>query len=340
MKSTKLSQRTVSAIAVIDLANELIDRECIKENVREILGEDFLNCYHAWLNNETIHEKRLPEQLLIRLWREARNSTKGESIDSKSTNLDSIGLKIGKKVNHSAKGLLANWVLQCDTLEESFDTFHQNIHLLNPSEKWTKVEEGEYVKLVFHFEQDYPDIAVDRSLATIVSWSTALSGHSIQPIKAKFQRQSPTNIEDFHGVFGANLAFNQEENCLIFSKKTFKQANKSNNPYLKALLKDKASELNLVLNKEQSVKAAVEKLLYLDLAKFCQIDHTIKALHQSRSTLYRKLKAEETSFTDLVKAARMTRSKWMEEKKLPISEIADELGFQDVSSFYRFRKTF
>ena len=330
MAKPENSFRTVSAISVIDLANELIERTSLEKTYLETLGEEFRAIHNAWLNNDAIQEKRLPEQLLIQLWHDAKQS----GCD------DSLGLDIGNKVNHSAKGLLANWIFQCESLAESFDTFSQNIHLLNPSEQWHKVDEGEMIKLVFQFEEDYPDIAVDRSLATIISWSSALSGKAITPVQARFKRSKPADLAIFNKIFGQDLVFNQAENCLTFSKNVFYHPTESNNPYLKDLLKEKATELSLTLKSKQSVKAAVEKLLYLDLAKFCQIDASCKALHLSRSTLYRKLKAEKTNFTDLVKISRINRAKQMELNDASAEEIADELGFQDVGSFYRFRKTF
>ena len=81
--------RTVSAIAVIDLANERVETNCIKGFDLAELGENFLDLYEEWKRHESIQEYRLPEGLLISLWQHA-------DIHCGETD---IGLKIGSKVN-------------------------------------------------------------------------------------------------------------------------------------------------------------------------------------------------------------------------------------------------
>ena len=147
--------RTVSAIAVIDLANELVEKNYIKEVDLADLGKHFLDLYEEWKNHESIQECRLPEGLLISLWQHT------ETHCSESD----IGLKIGSKVNLKSKGVLANWLSQCNTLSEAFSTFSTNISLLNPSECWEKTEDGDQIKLAVQFTSpQYPSIAIDRSM--------------------------------------------------------------------------------------------------------------------------------------------------------------------------------
>lgn len=330
MRTTDQTLKTVSAIAVIDLANELVDRRCISPSVLNNMGRDFEACYIAWKNNQTIHDKRLPEELLIKLWCMADTQDQDNF----------IGLNIGQKINHSAKGLLANWVFQCQTLGESFSTFSENIHLLNPSERWEKCDEGDNVRLLLNFDSNaYPSIAIDRSMSTIISWSSALAGKKVCPIRATFARSKPNNIDSYIEIFGNKLIFDHDENSLVFSKDVFQQENQMGNPYLKELLESQALELGSIIDSLQSIIGAVRRLLHLDLVRFCQIDAVCDQIHLSRSTLYRKLKAENTSFTELVKEARIRKAKLLEEKKASQSVIADELGFKDVGSFYRFRKS-
>jgi AraC-like DNA-binding protein len=325
------TKQTVSAIAVIDLANELIERECINSKYLTEFGTDFTTLYAAWKNNKPIQANRLPEALLILLWQHA---------DANSNDCE-IGLTIGANVNLHSKGVLANWLSQCNTLAEAFSVFSQNIFLLNPSEHWHKIEEENQVKLVVRFtSSQYPVIAIDRSMAAMLSWSRALSIEGINPLAVSLERPAPKQQEKYIELFGKVTLFNQTENCLYLSKEAFNQTIKQANPYLKGILAQHAMALKIQLSQtnKRSILEAVNNLLYEDLAQFCQIGKACKKLHVSRSTLYRKLKIEGTSFTVLVKAARLNKLKDNTPSTINHDDLSEALGFQDIGSYYRFRK--
>jgi len=329
--SSFTTAQTVSAIAVIDLANELVEKGYINKADFADFGRDFINLFDAWKNSEAIQEYRLPEALLIMLWRLAEAHC----------NESDIGLEIGSKVNLKSKGVLANWLTQCNTLSEAFSIFRTNISLLNPSECWEKTEDGDRVKLVVRFTSPkYPSIAIDRSMTAMLSWGRSLSKEEIELCGVTFVRQVPKRLEKYHSFFGESISFNQTENALWFSKRDFNQTIKEANAYLKKLIAMQAMSIDTELAKAntRSYVDTIINLLDEDLAQYCQVGKTCSAIHVSRSTLYRKLKNEGTSFTLLVKAARLTKLKKTELIQVNHNDMADELGFQDISSYYRFRK--
>jgi len=323
------ASRTVSAVAVIDLANELIEKEYLDKAFLSEMGTDFLALYDAWKCREPIQEYRLPEGLLIQLWQQADAHCKDSC----------TGLEIGSKVNYQSKGVLANWLSQCSTLAEAFSVFSRNISLLNPSEQWQKIDAHNQIKLVLRFTSPkYPAIAIDRSMAAILSWSRALSKEDVTPLAVTLERAAPKFAGKHLSFFGKNTLFSQGENCIFLSKDIFSQTIKEANPYLKALVANQALTLGEQLPKTSSAVESVSKLLTEDLAYFCQISAVCTALHVSRSTLYRKLKSEDTSFTRLVKKARLTKLKKVELRQVTHDDLSTELGFQDIGSYYRFRK--
>jgi len=325
------STRTVSAIAVIDLANELVEKNYIKGLELADLGKHFLDLYEGWQNHESIQEYRLPEGLLILLWQHA---------ETHCSEAD-IGLKIGSKVNLKSKGVLANWLSQCNTLAEAFSTFSTNISLLNPSECWEKTEEDDQIKLTVRFTSpQYPSIAIDRSMAAILSWSRALSKEDISLSRVSLVRSAPKGYNKYTSVFGQVVSFDQAENALWLSKKYFNQTIKEANPYLKELVAKQATSLNVLLSKNstRSFVETINILLHEDLARYCQIGEICSAIHVSRSTLFRKLKSEGTSFTKLVKEVRFRDLKKSKLSHISHNDIAEQLGFKDIGSYYRFRK--
>jgi hypothetical protein len=322
-----MTKHTVSAIAVIDLANELMERGIIDESYLIELGDDFCLFHAAWKVKEPIQEQRLPEETLIQLWNQANTGT---------LNSD-LGIDIGAKVNIQSKGVLATWLFQCGTLSEAFDVFSKNIALLNPSEYWQKTDYDDQVKLCLTFKDSkYPAIAVDRSIAAMLSWSRVLTEAEITPIRIELSRPLPDDFTEFTTVLGSDLAFNCEEDCIVLSKEAFNQNIQGADPYLKSLVSKQALAINDRIDTDNTLTNSVDKLLCNNLAMYCQISATCDALHVSRSTLFRKLKTEDTNFTKRVKKARILKIK--ENKGIGDDTLREMLGFQDISSYYRFRK--
>lgn len=331
--AVNIDKPSVSAIAVIDLANELLDYEVISKAFLLSLGSEFNSLYQAWKNNDPIQEKRLPEQMLIDLWQQADCHIKNTA---HSVNL---GLNIGKKVNQQAKGVLANWLTQCSSLSEAFDVFNENIALLNPSEKWSKSVSHGQVRLSLTFaSSEYPSIAIDRSMAAMLAWSSALTEEDLSPLAIELSRSKPSNSNEYANCFGDKLSFNKDNNCIVISEEDFNTNIKGANPYLKELISKQAEEIRLNLPSENTVTRAVQNLLKADLASYCYISVTCEALHLSRSTLFRKLKLEGTSFTELVKNSRLLLIKQKEGSTISDEALTEMLGFQDINSYYRFRK--
>lgn len=319
---------TVSAIAVIDLALELKALGCIDNVFLDSLGARFRGLYQDWESNPTIQEARLPESLLIRLWQQA---------DQFENSI--IGLQIGEKVNPKTKGLLATWLSQSPNLREAFETFSNNIYLMNPSERWQKHEDRGTVCLSIKFTHDaYPQAAVDRSMAAALAWLELLSGQKIEPVSVEFMIDAPRDVTVYRRLFGESLSFGQSENRLYFERALFDAPITQASPYLKSLLGQRAISMNAMLKPREAVSDRVVALLQEDLPRYCQIEAVCLAMHLSRSSLYRRLKDQGTSYTDLVTQVRIAHGQKLEHLGLGHDEIAASLGFQDSSSYYRFRK--
>ncbi len=322
--------RTVSALAVIDLANELMARRLLAEDELQNISAELCGMRAGWMNGTSLQEHRLPETLFIQLWQIA---------DARASD-DALGLQIGATLNTDTRGVLANWLYQCSTLAEAFSTFSSNIPLMNSSEHWQKQEEGDRVKLAVSFlSSAYPLMAADRSMAALLTWSRALSGGSVNPLEVTFVRSEHTASQAFKALFGS-VRYQQQENSIVLSLATFNQAIQGANPYLKQLVAQQAQSIRAELPVGKSTTECVTQLLDRDLATYSAITSACSALHMSRATLFRKLKKEGTSFTALVKQARVAKLQAFNSRQMTQDGLAEALGFQDTDSYYRFRKKY
>jgi AraC-like DNA-binding protein len=324
--------QTVSAIAAVDLADELISREMMDKATLSSISMTLDNVYKAHHKEQSVIELRVPETDLLSLWEVARSYKTRPS----------LGLDIGQSVNVNAKGLLANWLSCCDTLKQAFTIFHENIALLNEAECWSYKEESPRVKLNFSFKSKYtyPIMAVERSMVALVAWSEHFTSSKLDIYSAKFTFDKPAYSAKYETIFGPNIQFNADENSIELLASELNKTIQSSNPYLRELIAERSGSIPFEASPATETQTKVKSLLRADIMTYCHLDAQLRMLHMSKATLYRKLREEDTTFTELV----------LQERKAILSKLqkvhthssneqsSEALGFKDVSSFYKFLK--
>jgi AraC-like DNA-binding protein len=320
--------KTVSAIAVIDLANEMITSKLIDEADLKALSMEVFNEYRLFKSNEAIVEHRLAEAHLVSLW---------NLVDAQSD----FTFNMGSRVNQQAKGVLANWISYSDTLAQAFDIFTQNVGLLNHAEQWQATEGDTYVELEFQYQSalTYPNVAIERSMVAVIAWGNYFVQQPLVIYSASFSFPKPGHNAEYEKLFGSNITFSSEVNRIVLLKEQFHQQLDSANLYLRNVLQQRSHAIQRSMDSLTSVAASVTELLVKDLAGYSTIENILTALPMSRTTLYRKLKEQSTTFSDLVKQTRLDKLLVLKAQGASSEECAHLLGFTDVSSFYRFSKS-
>ncbi len=319
--------KTVSAIAVVDLANEMITHNLIDEAALKALSVDVFNEYRLFKNKEAISEHRLAEVHLVSLW---------NLVDTQSD----FAFMVGSTVNKHAKGILANWISYSDTLAQAFEIFTQNVGLLNHAEQWQVTEGSTYVELKFKYQSafTYANAAIERSMIALIAWGNYFVQQPLTVHSASFSYPKPQHIAEYKTLFGSKIDFNSDVNRIVLLKTQFHQNLGSANPYLRGVLEERSHAIQRSMEALTSVEGSVVELLIQDLVNYSAIENTLTALHMSRATLYRKLKGQGTTFTELVKQARLDKLAILKAQGASNEECAQALGFADVSSYYRFKK--
>ncbi len=328
------SKNSISAIAVLDLARELMLLKILDSKSLLSLEQSFEATLDNHSNQADITntlERRVPEEVLVNLWR----------LVEESSACPEVGILIGSKVNNDAKGVLANWISQCQTLDEAFSIFNDNIVLLNASENWTLERRDKYIKLSFNFSSpyEYPIAAIDRSMSALVMWASDLCGGPIVVESASFRHAVPKYKDLYVPIFGKNIIFSADENSLIFNASIVDETIKSANPYLQEVVAKRAQKVLANISVENSaVVASVRALLVSNVARYNSVESVCREMHLSRTSLYRKLKAEDKSFREILEEVQLEKYQHGLEQGMVVADLCDLLGFSDPSTFYKARK--
>ena len=306
----------------------MITRKLIGETELKALSVDVFNEYRLYKNNEAIVEHRLAEVHLVSLW---------NLVDAQSD----FAFSVGSRVNKHAKGILANWISYSDTLAQAFDIFTKNVGLLNHAEQWKVTNGDTYVELEFQHESEltYANAAIERSMVAVIAWGNHFVQKPLAIHSACFSFPEPRHKIEYEALFGDNVKFNSNVNQIVLLKTQFDQKLDSANSYLRDVLKERSQAIQRSMDSLTSVVASVTELLIKNLAYYSSIENTLAALHMSRATLYRKLKEQDNTFSGLLKQVRLEKLAVLKAQGASSEECAHVLGFSDVSSFYRFRKS-
>jgi len=326
----QLNTNTVSALPVLYLVSKLIDAKAMSESD---ICDDFpeISQIREKILQQTtgfnIEEMRLEEKVLLKLWQ----------MSTERPEANRIGLAMGSKVSGQTNGFLANWISQCENLGEACDVFRNNISLKNPSEKWTLDVKEKTIEFTFSFTNtNYPTAAYENSMAMFITTARYLSQRDISVLSASFCHAKPSKINDYKEIFGEYISFSSAVYSIVLKKEVSLYSIPAASAYLKKLLEQKAE--HLLRTFPDNLSQTVYELIANNPVHFKHIEATCDALHMSRSKLYRQLKKEGTSYSELVDKMRAAKSLDYKSNGEKDSYIAEQLGFQDSASYYKARK--
>lgn len=182
-----------------------------------------------------------------------------------------------------------------------------------------------------------PDEAVDASFAVMVRQARLLhGGRDLRPRRVGLRRALPANPAPYERTFRCPVEFGQDTNYLEFSREDLDRRVPAANAEL-ARQNDEVVVRYLARLDRGGVLGRTREALLESLPSGAPTKAAIaRRLAMSPRSLQRLLADEGTSFKDLLAEARLALAKsYLEEGRLPVTEIAFVLGFADTSAFSR-----
>jgi AraC-like DNA-binding protein len=136
-------------------------------------------------------------------------------------------------------------------------------------------------------------------------------------------------------VLGANIRSGHRANAISFEHAPLEQALPQANAVTAAMCERMCDELLARRRTRLDIVSFLNEYLVIHKSDSPpQLKHIAALLNTSERTLKRRLQEEGTCFRDISNAARKARArKLIDEGRLSLTEIAQELGFSDLSSF-------
>jgi AraC-like DNA-binding protein len=147
----------------------------------------------------------------------------------------------------------------------------------------------------------------------------------------------PSHSAKYKSFMQAPVIFNSDKNAMLIHESWLSIPLNTPNAYVLGILSAHAQKLLQSLQESKTIRAQVESLLIPILHNGdCGMEPIAAELGLSRQTLYRKLKAENISYENLLDELRHKMAlHYLNGKKVSVNETAYLVGFSDPSSFSR-----
>lgn len=252
-----------------------------------------------------------------------------------------VALRVGQSLSIEKMGVCGGIFESCRDLEEVAHQFirYQRILYAICSFEFRK---GAYTATLSCGIKN-PNLRMNNRLLTELAFSSiigitrSLIKESLNPQEVHFEYDKPKYVEKYENMFCSPLLFGQKENAIVFRKADLKFAVSKDRQFLKEILVTYANGFLERLETSGQLKEEVQKLAMEFLPKGnVDIEMISGKLNMSRWTLARKLKKEGLTFRALINSLKKELAlNYLENRDLPIGEIAFLLGYSEIRAFRR-----
>lgn len=272
---------------------------------------------------------RYPVSGMTRLWRAAVHISGDPA----------IGLKVAKQVQPASLHALGLSVLASASVRDALQRAARYSRIVSNAAHIELVQDDDVAIVCFHVPEwdiELADEAFDAFVGNMVKLGRLLSQRNASPLKVELVRGKPRNCKPWNDFFRCPIVYAAPECRLFFDASFLDEPLPSANPAL-ARLNDQVIIDYLARFDKSQIALQVRNLIIERLPSGEPVQERIAAqLNMSLRGLQRKLKAEGTSFKQLLEETRRELAcQYLKQSELSLGEVTYLLGFSDQSNFSR-----
>ncbi|MCB1695251.1 MAG: helix-turn-helix domain-containing protein [Halioglobus sp.] len=251
----------------------------------------------------------------------------------------SLDFGMARKLTNA--GVLGYALLGASTIREVLILTRRYYHLLVPDISVDVVFDGTYSRL--RCTSHDPDPEVERFYIEAFFASVKQNGEFLVRSGSiagprHFSFSAPPYIQRYREVFGdqREMIFDSEFSELALAIESIDTPQATLDSATEALFREHCMTLLRGLGYKPQTSARVQQLLMSHRGSFPSAPEVAGQLGMSNTTLWRKLKGENTSYQMLLDQVReLLARRYLQDTILPVSEVAELVGFDDRTNFRR-----
>ena len=251
------------------------------------------------------------------------------------TGCQHFALLLGQRTRLSHLGLPGQLARHSPTLGAAIGTFAVYAHLDSQGLATFLLEKDGVATIgpvIYQKGAEHGDQIYDLYIAATLSIMRELCGARWRPERALFSHSKPTDLGPYRSAFQAPCQFNAERTALVFPASVLDHGLVGADPEQLRILEAQAharDDLSVVFRLRRTLRILL-------LAQGASGDEVARLLSMHHRTLNRRLKAEGTTFQQLLDQVRFEAAcQLLDTARIPITEIAVSLGYAQTSAFSR-----
>ncbi|MCF6248264.1 MAG: AraC family transcriptional regulator [Desulfobacula sp.] len=313
-------KKNTSAIAAIVLFDVMADYGISVSRIENATGIN-----HSLMNDP---DARITMPQFLSLWQMAVDVTHDSA----------IGLHLRKHYGPNLMHFVIIIALNCDTLLGAVQSWARYDQLICETDQIRIFEKEDHY--IFTYTNTAPEFEnrwiPEQYFSLSLEYGRRISAKEITPLEVWFRHDDPGYIKEYEKIFHCPVLFGKKANLVRFKKKDMRLPIVSPDPYLKAVLVKHADKSIKKIGNPFSLKSRVADYIIKNLHTGQVTIQTVSDVqNMDRSTLYRHLAKEGTSFKQLLVDIRKELARDHLIKGLTATQTAYLLGFTEPSAFQR-----
>ncbi len=246
-----------------------------------------------------------------------------------------FALLVGQRTRLSHLGLPGQLARHSPDVGAAIRTFAVYQHLNSQGMATFLLEKDGVATLgpvVYQRGAEHVDQIYDANVAAMLSIMRELCGAHWRPERVLFSHSKPTDAGLYRRAFQAPCQFDAERTALLFPASVLDHRLAGADPEQFRILEAQAharDDLGVVFRLRRSLRILL-------LAQGVSGDQVARLLLMHRRTLNRRLRAEGTTFQELLDEVRFEAAcQFLDTGRIPITAIAAALGYAETSAFSR-----
>lgn len=284
----------------------------------------------AGLSAQSLTQARWPIDDITRLWHAAERCT-GDN---------AFGLKTGINVRPANVDVLGLVMQSAATLREAIAVVQKYQTLISDGGSFQLLPAGKSSWLIYHPQQGklaFSPHQIEAVLSAVVALASSITGRRLTPQQVQLSQPAIGSPRNYRACFGCSVTFNQAFSGLLVTNHLLDTPLPQADSQLAKFHERYSNERLVSLRQRHNTADDVRQWIRTQLGPDVPTrEEAATRLGISGRTLARRLKIQRCTFHGLLDEVRHELAlEGLNEPHRPLADIAQSLGYAELSPFYR-----
>ena len=265
-------------------------------------------------------------------------------VAAKRTGNGNIGLEFGQRFEPRQLGPIGYAAISSPTLSAALRNMEHYFPAHQGQTSFGLIQDSDMLWLSYRiYDERIQNRRQDAelSLGMFCNIFKSALGEKWRPLEVRFEHEKPESSASHETAFGAPVQFGRRTNAIGFRREDLDARMPEQDPYLFSVISSFLESRSNLTGNPEDFATIVRNQIKLHLGdRIPTLSEIARVLGLDDGSFHKQLKAHALLFPDLLRAARCELAlHYMSETDIPLTEIAFNLGYSELSAFSRAFRT-